>query len=122
MLLITFLILWKLAVAMAFMQTSLGRRWKVLEGWWGVGICNPKGGKARSGNHLNTKASHPLWAQHPSAVTFPQLTAPHLGPSRTKSFGLWFSSTGERIHVLVLHSQVSTLTSQQRLGDGGCNI
>lgn len=24
--------------------------------------------------------------------------------------------------MLVLHSQVSTLTSQQRLGDGGCNI
>lgn len=88
----------------------------------GGGSLEPKGGKPISGSQLNTKASCPLWSQHPSAVTCPKLTATHLGPSRTKSFGLWSSSTGERIHVLVQHGQVSTLASQQCLGGGSCMV
>ena len=67
MLFITFLILWKLAVAMVFMEISLSRKWNALEargevssGTQGWIIKEWKG---------QTKEPILLWPQHHTSVT-----------------------------------------------------
>lgn len=106
---------------MVFMETSLGRRWNVLEGWCGW-VSGTRGWGAKKWKASECKSlSSPL----DSASCCCDLPQADCHPSRAlKDQVLWspVQSMAERIHILVQHGQVSTMASQLCLGDGSCMV